>query len=95
MEHNEHISDFSWKQDLSKLIVGTKMGTITLFSSDLKLISNLYLQKKPILKLLWHPNADENSGIEMDANYSDWVALYTNEACVYVYEISEHTDSGK
>lgn len=64
-----------------------------MYSQDLKLLTTLYLQEKSISKFLWHPEVTaENS---TSSEYSNCLALYTNESCVYVYDIAEDASSGK
>lgn len=88
LENAEFVTDFAWNSNYKLLAVSTKIGSIILYNDNLTLLANLYLQHKPISKIVWHPSmmfeVDGNSTI----NYENWLALYTNEKSVYVYNIS-------
>lgn len=88
IEHKENIWVFAWNSNLTQLIVGTHMGTLTLYSKDLTLISNLYVQKKRITNLLWHPDVEDDKDGDSEIKYNNWLALSTTTGTsVYVYEI--------
>lgn len=83
----DHVTVFSWKTDYSILAVGSKTGSVALVNKKFELVQTLYMQKKSVRCLEWHPLATSyDNGF---SEFSNYLAVATNESSIYVYDCSK------
>lgn len=93
-EDERAIVNFSWKSDYSILAVGSKTGAVRLLNSKFQLLQTLYMQKKSVRCLEWHPLATAcDSGL---SEFSNTLAVSTKETEIYIYDcLNTHGDADK
>lgn len=86
---DENVTNFSWKSDYTILAVGTRTGSVKLVTKDLKHIQTLYMQKKTVRALEWHPIYYPYDNA---TTFSNYLAVCTNEYNVFVYDCTLDTE---
>lgn len=87
---NEYMSQFTWNEDYSIFVAGSKSGAVFFYSADFKLLQSTYHQQKAVQCILWHPEA-----FSQDSQYYGWLAVATNDENIVIYDCSSlKKDSG-
>ncbi|KAJ8913468.1 hypothetical protein NQ315_013848 [Exocentrus adspersus] len=82
---------FAWKPDYTILLVGTKTGSVILYSKDLKILSTNYFQHK-LKEICWHPDS-----VQSDlgtSKYCYWFAAVSNSKDVTICNFQTDVNDG-
>lgn len=85
----ENVTTFTWKVDYSALAVGSKNGTVKILDQKFNVLQTLYMHKKSIRCLEWHPLATaSDNGL---SEYCNYLAVSNKECEIYVYDCSNQS----
>lgn len=84
---NESVSNFSWKPDYTMLAIGSKTGSISLFSKSSVHLVTIYAQSKIISKIIWHPVACTTEDLEISPLHNSFATSCTTS--VYIYNVDK------
>ncbi|XP_044005002.1 gem-associated protein 5-like isoform X2 [Aphidius gifuensis] len=83
----KNCTEFSWKSDYSCLAVGYEDGSIEFLNSECEILGKkLYLLKKPIECIVWHPNST-STDVEF-SEFKNYLAVSTNAPVITILDMS-------